>query len=306
MAAGIARPETDVATYTYKRVGDLEIRADVHGAPAPGEARRPALLWIHGGALIMGGRATPLPFAEAMSAAHYLVVSIDYRLAPETRLPGIVEDVEDAYRWIREQGPGLFGADPDRIAIAGGSAGGYLALTMGFRAHPRPVAVVSFWGYGDLVGPWLSEPSSNPRHLTIRTTREKAFLQVSGPPIANDADRRGSGAMFYQYCRQQGLWPWAVSGWDPRREPEKFHPYMALRNVTPDFPPTLLIHGERDTDVPHEQSVMMAAELRRNGVEHAFISVPGAEHGLAGADPRDVASAYQSAFAFLREHFEKR
>jgi acetyl esterase/lipase len=307
IGAGAARSEVGTTTYAYKRVGELEIRADVRrDAAAQGQGRRPVLMWIHGGALIFGGRASLPPIAEALLAANYAVVSIDYRLAPETRLPAIVGDVEDAYRWIRERGPGLFGADPDRIAVAGGSAGGYLALTLGFRAHPGPVALVSFWGYGDLVGPWYSEPSTNPRHRRIVTTRENAFAQVSGPPIANEADRPGSGAMFYQYCRQQGLWPEAVTGWNPHREPGRFYPYMPLRNVTPGYPPTLLVHGERDTDVPHAQSEAMAAELGRNGVEHELVSVPRGEHGLEGADPRAVEAAYRRAFGFLRDHLEKR
>jgi len=305
MAAGVARPEANMATYTYKKVGDLDIKADVLRNADRGVANRPVLMWIHGGALMMGGRASKPPFAQAMLDASCLVVSIDYRLAPETQLPGIIEDVQDAYRWIREQGPRLFGADPGRIAIAGGSAGGYLALAMGFSVRPRPVALVSLWGYGDLVGPWYSEPSTNPRHMSIKTTREEAFRQVSGPPISNEADRKGSGAMFYQFCRQQGLWPMAVSGWDPHREPERFYAFMPVKNVTPDYPPTLLVHGESDTDVPHEQSAMMAAELKRNGVEHEFISVPGGEHGLAGADPRAIEAIYRRAFEFLRGKFEK-
>ena len=53
-----------------------------------------------------------------------MVVSIDYRLAPETKLPAIVEDVQDACRWVRERGPKLFRIAPERLAVMGGSAGG--------------------------------------------------------------------------------------------------------------------------------------------------------------------------------------
>ena len=134
---------------------------------------------------------------------------------PETQLPEIIADLEDAFRWVREKGPELFHADPDRVAAIGGSAGGYLTLTAGFRAKPRPVALVSLWGYGDLVGPWYSEPSPHPRHHTTKLSREEAYKQVSGPPISDSRNRKGDGGAFYQFCRQQGLWPKAVSGWDP-------------------------------------------------------------------------------------------
>ncbi len=293
--------ETESRTYVYKKVGDLEIRADIH-RPA-GDAVRPVAVWIHGGALINGGReAVPARLKELLIGAGFAVVSIDYRLAPETRLPEIIEDVEDAFRWIRCDGPDLFAVDPNRLAVLGGSAGGYLTLTSGYRVRPRPSALVSFWGYGDLIGEWYSSPSPHERHRRVVMTEEEALAQVSGPPIANAADREGDGGAFYQYCRQHGIWPQQVSGWDPGKEAEKFFPYMPLKNVTADYPPTLLVHGTADTDVPYEQSQMMAAELDRRGIEHRLLTVEGAEHGLAGAAESMRDRAYESAVRFVERH----
>ena len=287
-------------TYTFKTAGDVAIKADVY-RPA-GDKPRPVVVWIHGGALINGHRAgIDRRLKEAVLGLEYVLVSIDYRLAPETKLPAIIEDVEDAFRWVREKGPELFGADPARIAVAGGSAGGYLTLTAGYRVKPRPVALVAFWGYGDLVGSWYSQPSPHPRHQGSKLSREEAFKQVSGLPISDSRERKGDGGAFYQYCRQQGAWPLAVSGWDPHREAEKFVPYMPVKNVTAEYPPTLLIHGQTDTDVPHEQSELMVAQLKAHGVEHRLISVPAGEHGLAGADPQKVDEAYRAAVTFLRQ-----
>src|SRR5262249_16938668 len=152
--------------------------------------------------------------------------------------------VEDAFRWVRAEGPKLFHADPRRVAVAGGSAGGYLTLMTGFRVQPRPVALLSFWGYGDLVGAWYSEPSPHPRHNQSKISREEAFQQVSGTPVSDARDRQGNGGVFYNFCRQQGLWPKAVSGWDPKGEAEKFKPFEPVRNVSSEYPPTFLIHGE--------------------------------------------------------------
>jgi len=232
----------------------------------------------------------------------YAVVSIDYRLAPETPLPKIIEDVEDAFRWLRQEGREKWRVDASRIAVMGGSAGGYLTLVTGYRVMPRPAVLVSFWGYGDLVGDWYSQPSVQPRHQRVKLTQEKAYAQVSGPPIADSRDRKGDGGAFYQFCRQQGLWPKAVSGWDPHRETAKFYPYMPVRNVTAEYPPTLLIHGTKDTDVPYEQSVMMAEQLNKHGVEHELITIPGGEHGLGGGDPKRIDAAYQSALEFVKRH----
>ena len=291
-------PKIRRETFVYKRVGALDIKADVHRA---GESpARPVLVWIHGGALIMGHRESVDSRIQRMALeAGYVLVSIDYRLAPESKLPAIIEDLEDAFAWIRERGPQLFAADVSRIAVAGGSAGGYLALTAGFRVLPRPNVLVSLWGYGDLVGDWYSRPSPHARHHQTKLSREQAVAQVSGPPIADARDRRGDGAAFYQHCRQQGSWPKEVSGWDPHTETSKFIPYMPVRNVTKDFPPTVLVHGTSDTDVPYEQSALMAAELKKHGVEHELITVPDAEHGLAGVESHRVEAAYRSAWDFV-------
>jgi acetyl esterase/lipase len=295
--------EVTKKTFTYKQVGPLRIQADVYREND--DKVRPVVVWLHGGALINGNReGISGQLKDAMLKAGYIFVSLDYRLAPETQLPEIIADLEDGMKWVHDRGPELFHAKADRIAVSGGSAGGYLTLTAGFRAKHRPVALVAFWGYGDLVGPWYSEPSPHPRHNVTKFTRENAYEQVQGPAIADAHDRKGDGGVFYNYCRQTGSWPKAVSGWDPHREPEKFYPYMAVKNVTKDYPPTLLIHGEQDTDVPYEQSVMMAKELKAHGIEHRLIGLPNGEHGLGGADKQQIEQAYQDAFKFLRDHLD--
>ena len=136
-------------THVFKKVGDLEIKADVY-QPAT-DKNCPVVMWIHGGALIMGDRrGIDADLRDMMLKAGYAVVSIDYRLAPETKLPAILEDVQDGYRWVREHGPDLFHIDPNRIAVMDGSAGGYLTQATDFRVNPRPKALVSFWGYDDI------------------------------------------------------------------------------------------------------------------------------------------------------------
>ena len=295
---GTALGEVTMRTYTYKRVGDLEIKADVYREDD--RKVRPVVVWIHGGALIMGGReGVDRRIKKMFLDAGYAIVSIDYRLAPETKLPAIIEDVEDAFKWIRTRGPELFNIDGSKIAVLGGSAGGYLTLATGHRVKPCPTALVAFYGYGDLIGDWYSTPSPHPRHHRSKMTQEQAREQVSGPAIANSRDRKGNGGAFYQFCRQRGLWPIEVSGWDPHTEAKKFEPYMPVRNVTDEYPPTLLIHGTEDTDVPCEQSLMMANQLKKSGVDHELITVAGAEHGLGGGDPKKIDEAYTEAFEFV-------
>jgi acetyl esterase/lipase len=286
-------------TGMYKAVGECEIRADVYPPDDPGP--RPVIVWIHGGALIMGGRSDLQAWQrDAYLAAGYAVVSVDYRLAPESKLPAITEDLQDACRWVRQSGPRLFQADPRRMAVIGHSAGGYLTLMVGAQVSPRPQALVSFYGYGDIVSAWYSRPDSF--YLQQPLVSEKEARASVGGRVISETREHGRRGQFYLYCRQQGLWPREVAGHDPAAEPQWFREYCPVQRVTAEHPPTLLLHGDRDADVPHEQSVMMAAALAAAGVEHKLITIAGGQHGFDSERTPAARDAFQRVLDFLGAH----
>ena len=286
-----APPRPSLQTYTFKTLGSQEagLQADVHRPP--GDAIRPVVVFIHGGALMMGDRKlSPRPgsLLEALLNAGYVVVSIEYRLAPKVKLPDIIADVRDACAWVRERGPELFGIDPTQMFVMGQSAGGYLTQMSGFCVKPRPRALVSFWGYGDIAGEWYSRPDPFYCQQPLVTQEE--------------ADAPGSGKL-YLYCRQKGLWPKVVTGHDPDTEPRAFDGFCPVRNVTRDYPPTLLIHGTKDTDVPYALSVQMDKELQAKGVEHQLITIPEGGHGFRSKVDAEITSrTYQQVVQFLDNH----
>jgi len=289
-------------TCVYKVVDGREIEADVIGAD-PG-ASKPCVVWIHGGGLIFGSRKVSprAPLLRALLERDFVVVSIDHRLAPEAKLAAIVDDVRDAWRWIHDVGPRRFGTDPTRMAMAGGSAGAYLSLLAGYLFAPRPRALASFWGFGDITAPWEAEPSKHYRQMEL-VTREEADASLSAPPVQDPAvgvDR----SCFYLYCRQQGKWLEEVTAHDPREDDGWFDRYCPIRNVAPEFPPTVLVHGTADTDVPHEESARLAARLAEAGVTHRFISLAGVGHGFAGARLEEAEATEVMVSEFLRHQLQ--
>src|SRR5262249_48645055 len=108
------------------------------------------------------------------------------------------------------------------------------------------------------------------------------------------------------YLRQHGLWTREVTGFDPDKERFRLDPYCPVRGVTPDYPPTLLVHGTKDDDVPYAQSAAVAKELARHQVAHELVTVEGAGHGVSGVDRKVADGAYDKALAFIRAHLKAR
>jgi len=288
-------------TVAYREVHGHDILADVYRPE--GDVVRGVIVWIHGGGLIMGHREGIHPQVRATAEEQgYALVSIDYRLAPETKLPELISDIEAAFHWLAGDGATQFHLDPSRIVVCGASAGGYLTLVTGYRARPQPKALVALYGYGNLIGDWYSTPSPHPRHNPKKITREEAAKQTDGTIISDARQRKGNGGMIYLYYRQNGIWPQEVSGFDRATIAEKIAPFEPVRNVTAAYPPTLLIHGVVDTDVPYEESTMMAEQLEQHGVPFFVAPIETGEHGLGGGDPRQIEAAYKTMREFIVKH----
>jgi acetyl esterase/lipase len=245
--------------------------------------------------------------------AGYVVVSIGHWLGPESKLPEIAQDLEDAYAWICAQGPTLLRIDPTRIAIVGHSSGGYLALLGGVlllrrREQPRPKALVSLYVFGNLTGDWtvLPNASFNPWPLiareealtTVGTTKE---IACGGLQYSDEARPK-----FFHYCKRQGCWTHEATGLDPRKATDRtaLTQWEPLAHLSADFPPTLLIHGEQDKDVPVAQSILVADELQKLQVTHILGTNPAWEHlfDLTLAGDAEVQAVLDQMVAFLQTH----
>lgn len=131
--------------------------------PAPGSSNRPALLHLHGGGYVVGTPEISVPGNQryAMECG-CVVVSVDYRLAPETAFPGALEDNHAALRWLHDNAQSL-GVDPKRIGVGGESAGGGHAAALAIAARDRGQVPIAFQF---LVYPMLDDRTGSSRKVS--------------------------------------------------------------------------------------------------------------------------------------------
>ena len=159
MARVPAPDDVRQSTTTIGGVGAIEVTA-------PGAGTDAVILYFHGGVYVIGSAATSVPLvAELARRTEARVITVDYRLAPEHPYPAAVDDAKDAYEGLLEQG-----VDPGRIALAGDSAGGGLAvvtlLALRNARTPLPSCAFLMSPYADLT---LSGDSVAAREAVDRT-----------------------------------------------------------------------------------------------------------------------------------------
>ena len=203
----------------------------------------PALLCLHGGAWARGAPRQYQEWGPWLAARGYAVVAVDYRLSTEVSpsWPGVHEDVQRALRWLVEEAPALR-VDPARLGLVGDSAGGHMATLLSLEDWVRPHvrAVVGVYGIYDLIDWW-----------------EVTQARMDDPV----------GKLM---------------GKTPAQSPEDYRRFSPLQGVeaqgVPPGVPYLIIHGEQDPIVHHNQSERFIAALRAAGAEVETLFVLGAGH----------------------------
>ena len=280
--------------YVYKKANDLSITLEAYTAR---QAGGPVVVNIHGGALTSGDRGSMNAyFKESLIKAGVTVVSINYRLAPETKLPYIIEDVRDALEWVRKNGAAELGCDPARLGVTGGSAGGYLTLMAG-TFEVKPKALVSIYGYGDILGDWYCKPDKF--YCSMPLVSETDAMKRIG-----DKEREeGNSGDWYLWTRQNGMWTSLVSGYDIHRDRAVIEKYCPILNIDENYPPTMLLHGDNDTDVPYGLSVDMYNALKEKGLTVELLTRPGGGHGFDyDYDNPDIRTMLDKAVGFMLKH----
>ncbi|MGI5133064.1 alpha/beta hydrolase [Pseudonocardia sp. CA-107938] len=210
-----------------------------------GEGPHPVLIFLHGGGWVLGSAAGYDTVARGLCAgAGAIVVSVDYRLAPEHPFPAAVDDVRTAALWVRATAASL-GGDPARLAVAGDSAGGNLAAVL---ANELP---------GTFALQVLLYPGTD--------------LTMSHPSVVEN----GEG-----YLLTRAAMTWFTDqyvGQLDRRNP-RVSPLYAAEETLAAAPPALIITAEFDP--LRDEGTAYAARLAAAGVPVEHTSYPGMIHAF--------------------------
>ncbi|HNS21692.1 MAG TPA: alpha/beta hydrolase [Sedimentisphaerales bacterium] len=228
----------------------------------------PAILFIHGGAWKSGKRADMKYYCAKFAERGYVTATVTYRLLQEAPFPAAVQDVKCAVRWLRANAA-AYRVDPNRIAVSGNSAGGHLAMMIGYSDDP------SLEGDG-------GHPGVSSRVLAV-------------------VDFYGPTDLTTDYARNHKLITDFLGGKTFEEAPEVFQLASPLSHLTKDDPPTLIFQGTIDSLVPVAQADALADKLKELGIDYIYERYEGWPHAMDLAEAVNRRCVYQME-QFFRKH----
>ncbi|MDN5210857.1 alpha/beta hydrolase [Fulvivirgaceae bacterium BMA12] len=256
----------EIKNIEYKNIDSLSLQLDIYKRKNLSEPA-PVMMFIHGGAWRTGKRSDYLPYLIDYAKKGFITVTVSYRLVKQAVFPAAVQDVNCAVKWIKTHGA-AYGIDTEKIVLIGGSAGGHLAMMIGyggdealfnqactFEGDSKVSAVINLYGPTDLATPYA-----------ISTYQVKDFLNTTF-----------------------------------QDDPETYRQASPKTFISADDPPTLIFHGTIDSLVPVSQSDSLSSWLGKAGIPHDYHRLKGWPHTM---DLSVKVNEYCQFYidAFLKKH----
>jgi acetyl esterase/lipase len=213
----------------------------------------PLIIRIHGGAWLAGSKESEGP--QDYISNGYAVASINYRLSQHAIFPAQIQDCKAAVRFLRANAQ-KYNLDPNRFGVWGPSAGGHLAALLGTTGD------INEFDVGE--------------NLSV-SSRVQAVVDYFGPTdfLQMEEHRLPDGMHHNTPDSPESK----LIGGNIQDNPEKVAKANPITYVTKNGPPFLIVHGDKDPLVPHHQSKLLEAALKKAGVPVLFYTVKGGGHG---------------------------
>lgn len=278
---------------------DGTITARIYNGHAPSEASnadlKPVLVWYHGGGMIIGSmegaQGNCLKFANHTG---YLIVNVDYRLAPEFVFPTPLNDAYTAFLWV-EENIAKYGGDPKRLTIGGDSAGGYLTTTVSARYIAAQIE-------SEKKKLNCHEAETCPSITKLPDSGLVGILDVY-PAVNATSDSEGAKL----YAKTSGLLPLEEVEWMRslyQGSPVKdmtvrnhywFSPFNTPSEILSFFPPTIFVFARYD--VLTQEGLEFMEKLKKLGVKTEMLWYGSTIHAFFGNDfiPAGNQAVYESS-----------
>jgi acetyl esterase/lipase len=253
---------------------DRELLCDLW-QPGPGVRRSGiGMVFLHGGAWQAFDKdVLTRPFFRHLTAQGHVVMDVAYRVARETDMRGMLGDVKRAAAWLKAHGR-AFDVDPARIVLAGGSAGGHLALLAAYTAGDPAYAPEDTRAVDTSVcGVIAYYPVTDLRTLTDHWSEQSMHPLVTAVGKA------------LGYFAPDGYLPWSklaarLFGAPLKELGDALLAYSPLAHAGPHCPPTLLIQGLHDHVIPVDDVLELHRTLVAVGADAAIVKLPMVEHAF--------------------------
>ena len=251
---------------------------DIYLPPNAG-AKTPLIVWVHGGAWMMGNRFNDMSYMgntiKGLLDSGYALATIEYRYSTDAIFPAPLQDCNRAVEFLYQHAS-EYKLDKNRIGLIGFSAGGHLASLMALSGNN---AVAAFY------------PGAIKPHFKIKCVLDyygpSDFITLGSNPDTSINNNRSSISILL--------------GGMPLQKPDIAKQASPTTYVDKNDPPFFIVQGEKDESVPYTQSQMLAAWLTVAGVPNQLTIVPGAPHyGVMF----DAANIRKNLFAFLTKHLK--
>ena len=265
---------------TYGTGGETALKLDL--ARPAGEGPFPAIVFIHGGGWHAGDRHAYDGQIKQAAERGYVAATISYRLVKfdeETKatttakqnFPAQIHDAKAAIRWLRANAA-KYRVAPEKIGVAGASAGGHLALLVGL-IDPKAQ---------------LEGEGGHPE----QGSRVQAVVNFFGPTEMESCYKESSVAWMLRL----------FLGGKPSETPAAYRKASPLTYVSSDDPPVLTFHGDQDQLVPVAQAKTLDEKMQSAGAPHELVIFEGHGHGFGGETQQ---KALKAMWNFFDEHLKR-